>query len=66
MDSKRPPFYSPNGNILAGILDRPALIVANGLEEKSQGILIRHKTTMDFILKSTTDFITLSSDLVEM
>ena len=54
---------SPNGKIMAGILDRYALIVANGLEGKSQGIITRHRTTVDIIEKSTIDFVILSSDL---
>ena len=56
---------SPNGKILAGILDRHALIVVNGLEGKSKGTITRHRTTIDSIERSTIDFVILSSDLVE-
>ena len=56
---------SPNGKILAGILERHALVVANCLEGKSQGTVTRKRTTVDGIEKSTIDFVILSSDLVE-
>ena len=55
----------PNGKILAGILERHALVVAKCLEGKSQGTVTRKNSTVDGIEMSTIDFVILSSDLVE-
>ena len=56
---------SKNGKLLADILDRHALIVLNGLQEKTTGIITRERTTVDGIQKSLIDIILISEDLVE-
>ena len=40
-----PHQQSPNGRILAGILERYALTVANGIKEKCDGVFIRVRDT---------------------
>ena len=56
---------SQNGRILAGILTRHALVVANGLQGKSSGTITRKRITVDGIKKSTIDLVILSNDLIE-
>ena len=48
-----------NGKLLADILDRHALIVLNGLQEKQTGIII------DGVEKSVIDFVITRGDLVK-
>ena len=55
---------SRNGKLLANILNRRALIVANGLEEKSTGLITRIKHTTNGSEESVIDFVVISSDLV--
>ena len=59
-----PHVMSPNGRILARILERHALIVANG-SERCVGLITRERNTKDNIERSVIDFIILSSDLVQ-
>ena len=55
---------SRNGKLLANNLDRYALIVVNGLNQKCTGVITRVKNTTDSIEKSVIDFVVMSSDLV--
>ena len=52
-----PHGQSKNGKLLADILDRHALIVLNGLQEKRTGIITRQRTTIDGVEKSVIDFV---------
>ena len=56
---------SQNGKIFAGIINRHALIVINGLQGKSFGVITRKRTTIDGDEESTIDIIVISSDLLE-
>ena len=56
---------SPNGTILAGILNRHALNVVNGIQGKSKGLITRSRSTMDGEENSTIDFEIISSDMVQ-
>ena len=42
-----PKPMSPNGRILGGIIERHALIVANGVQEKSHGVITRKRITIN-------------------
>ena len=55
---------SRNGKLLANILDRHALVVANGLQQKCTGLITREKHTKEGSEKSVIDFVVMSSDLV--
>ena len=59
-----PHVISENGKILEGILNRNALIVVNGIIEKSTGVITRSRTTKDGEEKSAIDLFILSSDMV--
>ena len=55
---------SKNGEILAEIIEKNALVVANGLRGKFEGIVTRQRTTEDgHVEKSTIDFVLVSHDL---
>ena len=54
---------SPNGKILAGIIERHALVVANGIKGKSKGVITRHRNTRSNSEESAIDFVIISSDL---
>ena len=73
-NSKLGPEYIPgdhhkmskNGEILAEIIEKNALFVANGLRDKTLGMVTRQRTTEDgTIEKSTIDFVLVSQDLKE-
>ena len=55
---------SPNGKILSGIIERHALTVANGVEEKSHEVITRRRNTKTNIEESVIDLVLISSDLV--
>ena len=55
---------SENGKILECILNRNALIVANGINKKSSGVITRSRTTKEGEEKSSIDLVILSSDMV--
>ena len=59
-NSKHP--ISPNGRLLAGIIDRHALNVING-SSKCQGTITRKRITIDGIEESAIDVVMVSSDL---
>ena len=44
---------SPNGKLFAGIINRHALIVINGLNGKSHGVITRKRITIDGEEEST-------------
>jgi hypothetical protein len=60
-----PYSQSPNGKLLADILNRHALTVVNGLPNKCSGLITREKVTVDGVQKSVIDFVIVSSDLVK-
>ena len=60
-----PHTISPNGIILSGIIDRHALIVANGLTHKSSGVITRKRSTVVRTEESVIDFVCISSDMQE-
>ena len=60
-----PKIMSENGEILAGIMERNALIVINGLEGKCKGLITRERHTVNSVEKSVIDFVIVSEDLVE-
>ena len=57
-----PHDISPNGNILAGIIERHALIVANG-SDKCRGLITRQRNMKSRCERSCIDIVILSSDL---
>ena len=57
---------SENGKILAGIIERHALIVANGLEGKSSGLITRKRVTTKDIQESVIDFVIMSRDMLSL
>ena len=73
-NSKLGPQYIPgdlhnmskNGEVLAEIVEKNALIVANGLLEKCKGTITRERVTEDGkVEQSTIDFVIISQDLEE-
>ena len=62
---KDPKDQSPNGAILADIIDRNALIVANSLEDKCSGVITRSRTTDGRIEESVIDYVIISADLYD-
>ena len=61
--SKDPHNQSQNGRILAGIIDRHGLIVANGLDNKCIGAITRSRATKEGDEKSIIDHVIISEDL---
>ena len=59
-----PKQQSQNGVVLAEIIKRNALIVANSLPDKCKGLITRRRTTQDLVEESIIDFLILSADLV--
>ena len=59
-----PHTISPNGIILSGIIDRHALIVANGLTHKSSGVITRKRSTVVRTEESVIDFVCIRSVLM--
>ena len=59
-----PHAMSPNGVILSGIIERHDLIVANGLSQKSSGVITRKRSTVHRTEESVIDFVCISCDLV--
>ena len=58
-----PHNMSVNGRVFSGIIERHALIVLNGLENKCTGIITRERHTVESIEKSVIDFILTSNDI---
>ena len=59
---KDPHEISPNGKLLAAIIERHALVVANG-SEKCSGVTTRTRSTKDRTERSCIDILMFSSDL---
>ena len=63
---KDPHKCSPNGDIMSEIIEKNALIVVNGLEQKSVGVITRERCTEDGnIERSAIDLVIVSEDLEE-
>ena len=62
---KDPKDQSPNGAVLADIIDRNALIVANSLETKCSGVITRRRTTEGRVEESVIDYVIISADLLD-
>ena len=60
-----PNQMTENGRILAGILERNALTVVNGLPGKCTGSITRERHTVNGVEKSIIDFDMVSHDLVK-
>ena len=60
-----PHRQSPNGKVLAGILERHAIIVVNSLREKCVNKITRSRITQEITEESIIDFVIVSEDLVE-
>ena len=60
-----PKPMSGNSKILAGILNRHALCVANGLKEKVHWVITRKRTTKNSTEESAIDLVIVSSDMIE-
>ena len=61
--SNDPHKQSSNGQILAGIIERHGLVVANGLVDKCEGVITRRRKTIDTIEESIIDHVAFSEDL---
>lgn len=59
-----PHEMSENGKIVEGIMERHALIVGNGIKEKTSGVITRKRTTLNGVEESAIDPILISEDLV--
>ena len=59
-----PHKMSPNGALLAGIIDRHALIVGNG-SKGSQGLITRRRVTKERTEESVIDLVMFSNDMKE-
>ena len=60
-----PHKQSANGKILAGILERHALVVVNGLKEKCTGAITRERNTVNGTERSIIDLMIISGDMVD-
>ena len=58
-----PHYQSPNGKILAGIVDRHGLVVVNGLGDHCVGVITRKRVTKDSTEESVIDHVIISDDL---
>ena len=60
---KDPHNQSQNGKILADIIERHGLTVANSLKDKCKGAITRRRETKDSVEKSIIDHVIISEDL---
>ena len=58
-----PHNQSPNGRILAGIIERHGLVVVNGLSDKCTGAITRKRVTVDNTEESIIDHVVITDDL---
>ena len=58
-----PHKQSVNGKVLAGIIHRHGLIVANGLKEKCSGLITRRRETRNSVEESIIDHAIITEDL---
>ena len=71
-NSKLGPIYnkddtkpmSQNGRILPGIIERHALVVANGVEGRTSGVIKRQRCTKTNTEESAIDLVLLSTDML--
>ena len=59
-----PKEQSQNGKVLAELVERNALIVANSIPGICHGLITRRRTTEDGVEESVIDFVIISADLV--
>ena len=60
-----PKDQTPNGAVLASIVERNDLIVVNTLPNKCKGIITRRRTTSEGLEESVIDFLIISLDIME-
>ena len=60
-----PHEQSANGKILGGIIERHGLVVANGLQDKRQGLITRRRETQNSVEQSIIDHVIVSEDLAK-
>ena len=60
-----PKPMSGKGKIMAGIVDRHVLCVANGISDKVKGTITRKRSTKDHIEESVIDLVIVSADMVK-
>ena len=58
-----PHNQSPNGKVLAGIINRHGLIVGNGVGRKCEGLITRKRETVNSVEESVIDHVVFSEDL---
>jgi hypothetical protein len=58
-----PHKQSLNGKVLAGIINRHGLIVANGLNAKCSGLITRRRETKNSVEESVIDHVMITEDL---
>ena len=58
-----PHTQSPNGKVLAGIINRHGLIVGNGVGRKCEGLITRKRETVNSVEESVIDHVVFSEDL---
>ena len=58
-----PHNQSQNGAILAGIIERHGLVVANSLRDKCVGLITRRRKTINSVEESIIDHVLISEDL---
>ena len=54
---------SPNGRLLAGVLERHGMVVVNGIIDKCVGVITRKRVTVDSTEESIIDHLIISEDL---
>ena len=59
-----PHEMTPNGSLLAAIIERQQLVVANGTS-KCQGVITRRRKTKQRVEESVIDFVLVSSDMAQ-
>ena len=58
-----PHDQSPNGLLLAGVIDRHGLCVANGFRDKCRGTITRKRVTKESTEESVIDHVIISKDI---
>ena len=58
-----PNEMSANGKILEGIIKRNGLIVANGVQGKSSGVITRRRSTVTNEEQSVIDYVLINEEL---
>ena len=60
-----PHNQTPNGKLLAEIVQKHGLVVTNGVEDKVTGAITRRRVTKDSVEESIIDHVMISADLVD-